>query len=119
MQQSRRCWPIGQPEKTTRVEAFAYPIPHPGDKIMFTTDNTEGYTTAELAALNAELAIRLSAIADTDATMTNEAFTVYSTHRTLEDAGKACQIESHGKMRRVLDGKGRDVTGAAVNAANA
>jgi hypothetical protein len=34
MQQSRRCWPIGQPEKTTRVEAFAYPIPHPGATTM-------------------------------------------------------------------------------------
>ncbi len=29
---------------------------------MFTTDNTEGYTTVELAALNAELAARLAAV---------------------------------------------------------
>lgn len=36
---------------------------------MFTTDNTEGYTQAQLDALNAELAERLAAIDpnDTDA----------------------------------------------------
>lgn len=37
--------------------------------MAFTTDNTEGYTAAELAALNAELAERLATIPadDTDA----------------------------------------------------
>ncbi len=36
---------------------------------MFATDNTEGYTQAQLDALNAELATRLAAIdpSDTDA----------------------------------------------------
>ena len=41
-----------------------------GDKIMaFTTDNTEGYTDAELAALNAEMALKLALLPhdDTDA----------------------------------------------------
>jgi hypothetical protein len=33
-----------------------------GIETMFTTDNTEGYTTVELAALNAELAARLAAV---------------------------------------------------------
>ena len=37
--------------------------------MTFTTDNTDGYTVNELAALNAELATRLSSIdvTDTDA----------------------------------------------------
>lgn len=37
--------------------------------MAFTTDNTQGYTDAELAALNAELAAKLTAIDpdDTDA----------------------------------------------------
>lgn len=33
-----------------------------GSRIVFTTDNTTGYTQAELDALNAELAQRLSEI---------------------------------------------------------
>jgi len=40
-------------------------------KMAFTTENTEGYTAAQLAALNAELAARLAEIPadDTDARM--------------------------------------------------
>jgi len=33
---------------------------------MFATDNTQGYTASELAALNAELAARLASIPEGD-----------------------------------------------------
>ena len=39
---------------------------------MFTADNTEGYTAAELAALNAELAQRLAGIEDPEAAFAAE-----------------------------------------------
>ena len=44
-----------------------------GETRMFTADNTEGYTAAELAALNAELAARLASIPESDAEARAEA----------------------------------------------
>ena len=42
-----------------------------------------------------------------------------STHRTLAAAGRAWQAAHTGNLRRVLDQDGRDVTSAAIDAANA
>ena len=41
---------------------------------MFTTDNTDGYTTEQLAALNAELAKRLVGVDDADRADVEKAF---------------------------------------------
>lgn len=41
---------------------------------MFTTDNTEGYTAQQLAALNSELAQRLVDVADEDRADVESAF---------------------------------------------
>lgn len=41
---------------------------------MFTTDNTEGYTTQQLAAFNAELAQRLVGVHEADRAAVEQAF---------------------------------------------
>lgn len=44
------------------------------EKIMFTQDNTQGYTDKQLAAFNAELAQRLEGVADEDRQDVEKAF---------------------------------------------
>lgn len=41
---------------------------------MFTTDNTEGYTAQQLAALNAELEQRLEGVSEEDRAEVEQAF---------------------------------------------
>jgi hypothetical protein len=48
------------------------------NETMFTTDNTEGYTQAQLDALNAELVARLAAIDPTDTDARDDAEKAFS-----------------------------------------
>lgn len=52
------------------------------------------------------------------ANIADKATSEVSRHRTLKAAGKSYQSAHTGNMRRVLDDKGNDVTGAACDAAN-
>ena len=45
-------------------------------------------------------------------------YTTISKHRSLAAAGRAYQAAHTGNMRRVIDATGKDVTGAACDAAN-
>jgi hypothetical protein len=45
-------------------------------------------------------------------------YTLVSAHRTLAAAGKSYQAAHTGNLRRVIDNNGKDVTSAAIDAAN-